>query len=300
MTPQMDLEEMAGLLAASGDYRIMRRLKTREVFCPDDGSEKALGIVLDTETTGLDHRVHEIVELGMVLFEFSPADGRIFRVLERFDQFQEPSSPLSEELVRLTGITNEMLAGQRIDWAEVERLVSQAVLIICHHAAFDRPFCEKANPVFIEKHWACSWLDVNWKDEGIRSAKLEWLAVEYGFFYDSHRAIHDCAATLEVLGSALPASGVPVLQRVLETARRPMFRVNAVNSPFEQKQKLKDRDYHWNDGENGRQRAWWKIVSDWQAERDFLREEIYRCQSADDMDVVISAVPRRDRHSERQ
>ena len=39
------------------------------------------GIILDVETTGLNSSADEIVELGMVNFEFA-RDGRVFRVLD--------------------------------------------------------------------------------------------------------------------------------------------------------------------------------------------------------------------------
>jgi DNA polymerase-3 subunit epsilon len=55
----------------------------------------------------------------------------------------------------LTGINLQMVAGQRIDADTVPAFVADAVLVIAHGAAFDRPFCEALLPVFVDKHWAC-------------------------------------------------------------------------------------------------------------------------------------------------
>ena len=44
---------------------------------------------------------------------------------------------------RLTGITDAMLAGQRINLDAVEAFIEQADLVIAHNAGFDRPFCER-------------------------------------------------------------------------------------------------------------------------------------------------------------
>ena len=46
---------------------------------PVAGQETKTGILLDTETTGLDHAKDEIIELGMVKFDYT-ADGRIVGV----------------------------------------------------------------------------------------------------------------------------------------------------------------------------------------------------------------------------
>ena len=126
------------------------------------------------------------------------------------------------EITNLTGITDEMVAGHGIDDATVNELLGQVVLVMAHHAAFDRPFLEKRLPVFAAKHWACSRIDVDWKSEGIRSSALEFVAYVFGFFHDGHRATNDCRATLHALAQPLPGTGRFALQVLLEKARFPV------------------------------------------------------------------------------
>jgi hypothetical protein len=45
----------------------------------------------------------------------------------------------------LTGITDEMVAGQRIDEAVVSAFVKDAVIVIAHNAGFDRKFAERSD-----------------------------------------------------------------------------------------------------------------------------------------------------------
>lgn len=105
----MDLETMAEALARSPNYRVLRRLVPRPVSQPGIAQDCKTGILLDTETTGLVHAKDEIIELGMVKFDYTP-DGRVVGVRDTFSAFNEPSGPISAEVTALTGITDEMVA----------------------------------------------------------------------------------------------------------------------------------------------------------------------------------------------
>jgi hypothetical protein len=67
-----DLAAMAEALSRSADYRVLRRLVPRPASQPTMGQECRTGILLDTETTGLDQVRDEIIELGMVKFDYTP------------------------------------------------------------------------------------------------------------------------------------------------------------------------------------------------------------------------------------
>src|SRR5947208_2705266 len=85
-----DLEQLASILEASDEYRVLRRLRAREFYREPDGQETKVGVVLDVETTGLNDAEDKIIELGMVAFEFAPSTGQVYRVRRRFDAFQDP------------------------------------------------------------------------------------------------------------------------------------------------------------------------------------------------------------------
>ncbi len=264
-------------IGATGDYRVLRRLRPRTQFHPDDPSVEILvGIVLDVETTGLDHGCDEIIELSMLTFEFS-RDGRVFRILDVFEELREPSLPIPPEIARLTGIEMDMVAGKSIDPDHVSAFAASAAVVIAHNANFDRRFVEKAFPIFSTKAWACSLTQVEWAQEGFDGSRLGYLLSGYGFYHDGHRASEDCHALLEVLSRELPMSGEIGLKRLLDAARKPTWRVWATNSPYELREKLKLRKYRWNDGEDARPRAWWTDVSDDALEEElrYLRTEIY-------------------------
>jgi len=156
-------------------------------------------------------------------------------------------------------------------------MVDRASLVIAHNASFDRRFLERLSDPFVLKPWACSMSQVDWTEEGHEGVKLAYLAASTGFFYDRHRAVHDCRAAIELLAAPLPTSRVPAMQRLLEKARRPSWRIWAENSPFNLKDVLKARGYRWNGDDNPNPRAWYIDVEDGlqEAEIAFLRKEIY-------------------------
>ncbi|MBR0851671.1 3'-5' exonuclease [Bradyrhizobium diazoefficiens] len=271
-----DLAAMADVLGRSPDYRVLRRLVARPPYIPAVGQGGRTGILLDTETTGLDHGTDEIIELGMVKFDYS-AEGRILGVRDTFSAFNEPRTPISAEVTALTGISDEMVAGHKFDDAAITAFVEGAVITIAHNSGFDRKFAERYWPVFEHKAWGCSMSEIEWRKHGFAGAQLGYLLNGAGFFHQAHRAVDDCHALLEVLSFELPTTGSTALALLLETARKPTMRVWAEQTAFELKDSLKRRGYRWNDGSDGRPKSWFIDVDERGLDDEiaFLRTEIY-------------------------
>ncbi|MDE3208104.1 MAG: 3'-5' exonuclease [Pseudomonadota bacterium] len=274
----MTLEKMAQILTESGHYKVLKAYEPPSAYYPDDGCEKRIGLILDTEDTGTDYETDTIIELGMVKFEYDPLNGRIFRILEHYDEYNDPGYPLPEKITQLTGITDTMLAGKRLSGDDIHTFVQDVNLVIAHNAGFDRKFCEALHPDFIKLSWACSMKDIDWPNERIESRKLDYIAAQLGFFFTGHRAVNDCLATLHILSKNLPVSGSLALQKLLEQARKTTYRIYAINAPFAHKDILRKKGYAWNDGSNNQPKAWFIEVTEEQreGELDFLYKEIYQ------------------------
>ena len=273
---QLNLAAMADALGKSPDYRVLRRLVPRTEFAPSDGHTTKTGIMLDVETTGLDTARDEIIELAMVKFTYLP-DDRIAQITDVFSSFNEPANPIPAEITELTGITDEMVLGHRINPDAVTAFASDAVIVIAHNANFDRKFAERYWPLFEQKAWACSATEVEWRKHGFDGSRLGYLLAGVGFFHQAHRAVDDCRALIEILASDLPKLNRSGLSVLLERARRKTIRIWAEQSPFELKDELKRRGYRWSDGADGRPRSWYIDVDETaqEPEIEFLSKTIY-------------------------
>jgi DNA polymerase-3 subunit epsilon len=267
-----ELEKLAATLAASPEYRVLRRINPRIDLAPDTGSPLLKGVIVDTETTDLDSSRGRVIEIGIVAFEYDPATGQPIRVTDTYGELEDPGQPLSPEITAITEITDEMVSGKKIDEARVASLVADASIVVAHNAEFDRPFLENRLTAFDGLPWGCSMMDIDWTAENVGSRKLDYIAFQMGFFFDAHRAEEDCKALLEILAHPLPVSGTPVLKPLLDRLPQVSYTLFAINSPYSTKDLLKARKYRW----DGDQKVWHRTVVGKQS----LEEEVLWLKSA--------------------
>ena len=176
---------------------------------------------LDLETTGLDPRSAEIIEIGLVGF-------RNDQVVERWGKLVRPATLPSEEILAITGIDPWQLELSP-PLAEVlpsllPRL-AQAV-VVAHNAPFDRSFLVQAARRLGIKLPRMEWVDTLWLARlllpGGRGYSLPALKSRLGIKLPSHRAVPDAEAAgwlfLHLL-SRLPSLGPA--ERALVSMRIP-------------------------------------------------------------------------------
>lgn len=275
-------QDMIEYLVGSGRYRILKKLEPRAIASMIRPEFPLRGVIIDTETTGLNHRKDEVIEIGAVAFNFDP-QGNFGEVTGIYGSLQQPKIAIPPEITRLTGITDEMVYGQTIDRNALRSLIDPADLVIAHNAGFDRPFCEMLLPIFSNKAWACSNSEIDWSALGYEGTKLGYLIGQAGYFHDGHRAVDDCFALLEVLVSKKNGFTSTAFAELYQASQRSRVRVFAENSPFDMKDQLKARGYRWSDGSDGRPKSWWIEIGEeaLEDERRYLRTEIYRWPDAD-------------------
>ncbi len=136
------------MLAAEGkeDFKVIYGI---EAYFVDDTARALYGncnigfddefIVFDLETTGLNPHHCKITEIGAVKVKSG-------EILEVFNTFVDPECPIPEDIVRLTGITDEMVKGapKIKDALESFFEFTGDRLLIAHNAGFDTGFIKAA------------------------------------------------------------------------------------------------------------------------------------------------------------
>jgi DNA polymerase-3 subunit epsilon len=199
------------------------------------------GVVVDVETSGLSPERDQIIEIGIRQFKFHRLTGEVLNLDQTYSAFQDPGIPLSEEIIQLTGITDDMVRGQKIDWNQVNQIFNASQIIIAHNAGFDRPFIDLHSSSSQEKIWGCSFKQVDWTKKGFPSQKLEILSIYHGFFTDAHRALNDADALLYLVSQTDQATQKPYLLELLQNAKKVTIHVVAAGAPFESKDHLRLR-----------------------------------------------------------
>ena len=97
-------------------------------------------VVFDLETTGLyPNSGDTIIEIGAVKIK----NGQI---IDRYDELINPGKLLSEDIIKITGINNEMLKDKRNECECVKDFIIWVgdLPMVAHNAKFDISFIEKA------------------------------------------------------------------------------------------------------------------------------------------------------------
>jgi DNA polymerase-3 subunit epsilon len=201
---------------------------------------KILGI--DFETTGLDPRKDRITEVGLVLWDSeSKQPVRVTGFLVK------TPTPVSAEISRLTGITNELLRDYGVDpvpaMKSIVALAAQADFMCAHNGTeFDKLFLEaelqRRGADIRTLPWIDTRTDLPHAAYSLgKSASLKYLACDHGFVYPAHRAVNDVLAMLEILGRY-------DLETTIKRAQTPNVNVRAVVS-FDDRLLAKERGYYW-------------------------------------------------------
>lgn len=273
------LERISEIPQRPDDFRLLERIPfTKEgqiwpMQLSESVGDELPMVLLDTETTGLSADDESIIELGMVKVTYSPSTQRLVSILDVVSAYDDPGKPVPGVITELTGITTEMVRGQRIDDRLVASWLDDDPLVVAHNAAFDRPFFERRFAGQGDKAWACSANGIDWKALGFESRKLEYLLLRLGWFYEGHRAMTDCLAMAWLFHLVPEALG-----NLLSEADKRMVLVRSFGAPYEVKDFLKERGYRWHDGAQGANKHWWREIaeSELTGEQTFLDDLYHR------------------------
>jgi len=168
------------------------------VFSPRGQNLDDTYVVFDIETTGLSKEKEMITEIGAV----KVADGKI---IDRFSTFVNPQRPISAEITKLTGITDDMVK----DAPTIENVLPEFLkfcedtVLVAHNASFDTGFiriaAERAGLGELH-HTIVDTLELaRALLPELNKHKLDIVCEHLGVTLNGHhRAVNDAEATAEV------------------------------------------------------------------------------------------------------
>ena len=229
---------------------------------------------LDVETTGLDKRNDQIIELAVKVVNVEKISGKIVSIESEYESYNDPGFEISDRITQLTGIKNKDIKERAIAWGHVDDLISNVDLIVAHNATFDRSFVDRNSVISVKKVWSCSVNDIDWLKRGFSSSKQELLCYWHGFFFDAHRAMNDIDALINLLTHSSYSGNRPI-KELIENSQKVQYIILAENFPYNEKKKeiIKRNKYMWNPD----QKVWYKNVLEdsIEAEKKILAAAIY-------------------------
>lgn len=193
------------------------------VMCPKGQNLYDTFVVFDIETTGLSKENDKITEIGAVKVE----NGKI---VDHFSTFVNPKRRLSEEIVKLTNITDDMLK----DAPTIDKVLPEFLkfcgnsVLVAHNASFDVGFIRNNAEVLHIPSVDNTVLDTVELSRTLlpelKKHKLDIVAEHLGVSLEGHhRAVNDAEATAEIfikLVAMLKQKGVTNVDEINVLASR--------------------------------------------------------------------------------
>ena len=154
-------------------------------------------VVYDTETTGLNPGVDQMIEIGAVKVKND-------EIIDRFDELIACDRPLPKIITELTNITDEMLVGCDLEENVTKRFLEFCgdLPLVAHNAGFDISFVSKAckkynlgdfNNTVVDTMGLARNMYPDWRNHKlstlVRNLDVEWDEDKH------HRADYDCEGT---------------------------------------------------------------------------------------------------------
>lgn len=181
--------------------------------------DKQTYVVIDIETTGLDPATSEIIEIAALKYEV----GEVSQV---FQTLVKPHQTIPKNIIRLTGITNEMVSSAPEIHDAIENLKEfvQASVIVGHNVEFDLSFLRRYDITFGEAKFLDTLQIARFAWPTAPGYRLQSLKnqLEIRIPGQMHRAECDARVTLEIFKLALENLtnyGQDSLLKVLELAK---------------------------------------------------------------------------------
>lgn len=181
--------------SSDGSIHIETTQENGKKFRPNKGSSiiayPPAYTVIDIETTGLDSRYCEIIEMSALRYDCG-------QLVDNFSTLVKPSSPISDFITQLTGITNEMVSDAP-DIASAAKQFYDFVkddILVGYNVNFDINFLYDVLEEYCGLSLSNSFVDVmriaRKLHPELKNHKLQTVASSMGISSEAHRSFADC------------------------------------------------------------------------------------------------------------
>ncbi len=177
-------------------------------------------VVLDLETTGLDYRTEQIIEIGAIKINAEFKEIGRYHTLVSIGE----GRTLPEFITKLTGISSDDLIGQKDEGSALSELgefIGDSI-VVAQNAPFDLSFISRGG---IEpKEFICTRNLVRYVEPELSASLRDVCKRNEIDLNGHHRALNDVEATIEVLKMYLEKlpEGKSVLNEVMNEPSRPL------------------------------------------------------------------------------
>lgn len=220
--------------------KIIDYLPRIDNYNPDKiGTNK--GLALDVEATEPNPLVATIIQVTFIPFTFTD-ELDICKIGPIVKMFNDPGGPISEEITKLTGITDDMVKNQSLDYEKIISLFKDVEIVVAHNVEFDRTILEKhvAIPNVV---WGCTFKDIDYRAKFINSRALDYIAFRNGFWFNGHDSEEDTLALIHILNCEF--EGKTYFKELMETVFEASFKVILRDTEFSDNSIFKEMWFKW-------------------------------------------------------
>lgn len=146
-------------------------------------------LILDTETTGIDPKNSQVIEVGAVLYNLKHK-----AVLQCYSSLipceTNPVEHINHISAESTNCEYQVNTINQI----LERMAAHAAVCVAHNASFDKKFIEMlpCGELLLSKRWICTKENFTWPVQ-LKRFRLQDICESMGVQYaNAHRALTDC------------------------------------------------------------------------------------------------------------
>ena len=222
------------------------------VATPTASAEQLL--ILDTETTGLNAEVDQVLEVGAILFSVPQR-----AVLAQLSFLLPVEDNAAQALNGISPAATQAAQPWQQSLLLLQQLSSSAQLAVSHNAAFDRQWFGHGPLPDLQLPWLCTMEDIHWPAERLLRPRpsVRDLALAYGVpVWAAHRALTDCTYLAQVFERCAD------LEQLIAEGREPRHLYRAQVS-YDERHLAREAGFRWNDPVHG---AWSRRLSERQLE----------------------------------